>query len=1105
MSFGDDLILRTRLIPPRLRRWTLNRARLLEALEGATDYRLTILEAPTGYGKSTLLTSWLVSGQRTYAWYSLAQFEFDPFLFLLHLIYAFHQTDQAPGARALEVLERDWNEAQGSAEKRIAYRPALQVFINELATSLTADTFLVLDDFHFLEGQTELLRLAEELISVAPPNLHIIISTRSRPSFELLARWQVQQEMLFIDKDALAFTPEETARLFDECYGFRLSESQAIRLSSETEGWIIALQMVWQNLQGENSTVLESILKDLPRNLSGLFDYLAQEVLSRQSPDVQRFLLESAVLRRMSGPICDYVQERNAGESEQLLRRLSENGLFIIGQGVDESESAGGRSRLFSYRYHHLFGIFLYSRLQEDPAKLIALHSRAAAYLNGRNQIEDALHHRIAAQDWTQASILLEDGLGKQLVETGQLERLEYWLTLFPASFIVKQPALALLQGDCLRLTSRFEAAQQSYRLAIARYEQLLEENCSQTELLEGLALALQGRALVFLDTVQPLAAEEWLERALEAAEASGNSRLHAMLLHDLAENKLNRGRPLEAEDLHQQARKLLGESDSGSQQDARILLRSGRLAEAVAYLERRSEGKNRHPRRAARSHREEVLILSLLYSIRGEKELAVQLAEQGIFLARELKTPFTEAVAWQRLGHALMVSGDYQRSLEAYECGLELGEQLQVRRLRAEGLMGKGLLLGSYSQGNLATAQQALEEGIQVARSAGDEWIEGFLQLSLTAVLAEHGEYGEALGTAQIARAIMENCGDRFGIILARLWAALANSDAAELSLLKAECARYGYKFLLECPSMYGPKAPETFQRLHELSAGVNHSIQFQINTHSYDVKAPVEAMLLRITTLGIFSLHRPDGSELTPRDWQREKARQLFQLLLTRREKALSKDQILESLWPESDYMSAEARFKVALNALVRALEPERSSRAQSTYIIRTGSGSDLSYMLNLDPRYVWLDAIAFEQLAAQGAHIELQANSKDDALDAYTRALELYRGDFLPGCLYEDWAAVEREKLLSLFLTTAERLTRLLAVREQWERCMGVCRLILARDNCWEEAYRMMILAQWRLGNRSAALRTYDKCVSTLAEELGIEPMYQTQKLYNEILAG
>ncbi len=1153
MMFGEELILQTKLQAPRLRHWTLDRPRLLEILNQAADYRLTILDAPTGYGKSTLLACWLTDTKRPYAWYNLGQHDTDPFVFLLHLIHSFRQggglgvrsqesgvrrgqveqefpippsfvgTGLVPvrerglgqnsvlnpqhaallmGDRALEILEREWKEARNSSERQVAARPALHLFINELHYNLQEDTFLILDDFHLLESQPALLAIAEELIANAPQNLHIIISTRRPPMLEPMPRWQVQQEILNIGKESLAFTPTETARLFEECYGLSLNENQATRLSTETEGWVIALQMIWQNLQTAEQPLtaeLDNILKDLPQNLTGLFDYLAQEVLSRQEPDIQRFLLDSSILRRMTGPLCDEVLERPPGECEKLLRQLSEAGLFIIAQGY-------GLNR--SYRYHHLFGEFLAAQTQTDVIHLQRLHHKAANYYHEQKKPEDALHHYLAAQEWDRAANLLENGLGMNLLNTGRLERLEQWLASFPADFLRHQPGLLLLKGDYLRLTSRFEEALQNYRQAIDGYGSMTlnlnPQPPSPIPYLVGLAKALRGRALVYLDTVQPAAAEEWLERALEAAEKTADKHLQATLLRDLAENKLNRGRPLEAEELHRQARLLLGELEDDKPADVRILLRSGRINEASDYLQQviteetfnlpPDKNSQRTPRRAGRSHREGLLILSLLDSIRGDGEQAVLRAEQGIFLARELHAPFTEAVAWQRLGHALNVSGDYQRALESYQKGQALGDKLQVRRLRAEGLMGQCLLLGRYPGGNLAEARRAGEEGLQVARRAGDEWIEGFIQLSLAAALVEHGENTEAIGVIQTARAVLENCGDRFGLTLTRLWEALSNGNPGELQEVCRECERHGYAFLLEKPTMFGPKNPQTLEFLA------------QIKGTPAKVVTPVTpkrvALLLRISTLGSFRVGRPDGGEIGPRDWQREKARQLFQLLLTRRDKPLAKEQILDYLWPESDVQAADSSFKVALNALVRALEPERSSRAQSSYVIRSGGGNSLAYGLSIEPGQVWLDAVEFEQLATQGARAELAGNEKA-ALNFYNQALELYQGDFLPGCLYEDWAAAERERLLALFLTTAERLTRLLAALAEWEQCLSICRLILARDNCWEEAYRLMMLALWKQGNRAAAIRTYEKCSAILAEELGIEPMPQTIKLYNEIV--
>jgi ATP/maltotriose-dependent transcriptional regulator MalT/DNA-binding SARP family transcriptional activator len=1087
--WGQGLLFRTKLQPPRLRRSTLPRARLLKYLERTIDFRLTLLIAPTGYGKSTLLGTWIVQLAQPYAWYNLGSSDSDSFLFLLHLIYAFREQQSSLGNRTLQILEQEWSEfGNRSEERQMLVQQVLRLFINELCEQPQQDLFLVFDDFHELEAYPDILKLAQDFILALPTHIHVVISSRQRPDFEWLARWQAQREVLVINKEALAFTPSETSQLFAEAYAYTLTPAQAKRLAVETEGWVIALQMVWQNLQNsENSLNLDTMLESLTHNLDGLFDYLAQEVLSHQEPALQRFLLESSVLRRMNASLCDFVLQLTSGEGASRLRYLSEAGLFIIVQG-------GGLAQ--TYRYHHLFSEFLYMRLQALPDRATQLHSRAALYYEQQEQFEEALYHWLAAQAWPKARNILENGRGQYLIETGQMERLERYLGVFPAKFLELAPALLLLWGDCLRLVSRFEEALQCYTKAIVAYEAAAD--------LPNLARAFRSLALVYLDTVQPAAAAEWLERALELSQNLPDPHWRAILLRDLAENKLNQGRPLEAEELRRQARLLVGQHAITNPDDVRILLRSGRINQAIESLEYTlneaeaevdyTDGPRQRP---GRSHREGLLVLSLLNATRGEGELAEVRARHGIKLTHDLHTPFAEAVAWLRLGHALTVQGGQtQAALEAYQQGLELGTRLKVRRLRAEGLMGLALLEGSHSEGSLALVRKTVEEGLQVARRAGDEWIEGFLTLALAAALVEHGENSEAAQVAQLAYTLLENCGDQFGQIAARLWLILANHDQQGLQNLQSECKRFGYVFLLERPTLYGPKSPATLAQLAVLTEPASEPPDVKAILPGTNVKSS-----LHITTLGSFSVRRADGSEIEAHGWQRDKARQLFQLLVTYRSQPLTKDRLLDYLWPNNPPGSSDASFKVVLNTLMQVLEPARSRRAQSSYVERSGTGPTLAYKLQ---SHIWLDVAEFERLLESGRKAEQTTPTNYQvALDYYVQALQLYQGDFLPDCLYEDWAMPERERLLNLFLTNASHVAYLQTILNQWEACAAICRLILNHDNCWEEAYRLLMLALWKQNNRVGALRTYEKCVKTLDEELGISPMLQTVQLYEQIL--
>lgn len=252
-----------------------------------------------------------------------------------------------------------------------------------------------------------------------------------------------------------------------------------------------------------------------------------------------------------------------------------------------------------------------------------------------------------------------------------------------------------------------------------------------------------------------------------------------------------------------------------------------------------------------------------------------------------------------------------------------------------------------------------------------------------------------------------------------------------------------------------------------------------------------------LYVQTLGRFAVWR-DGARLDGKIWGREKARQLFQYMLTHRQRLTSKERIVDDLWPELDPDRADRDFKVALNALNTALEPDRPPRSLSVYVARQGT----SYGLDPDSS-LRVDVMDFERLITAGSRVE----GEDDAaaIAHYRRALDLYQGEYLPDAIYEDWASGERERLTALYLAAATRLARLLLGAGAAPEMVLWCQRVVAIDPCWEEAYRLLMRGHMANGNRPLALRVYRQCRLALADELGIEPMPATIHLYEQIIAG
>jgi DNA-binding SARP family transcriptional activator len=249
----------------------------------------------------------------------------------------------------------------------------------------------------------------------------------------------------------------------------------------------------------------------------------------------------------------------------------------------------------------------------------------------------------------------------------------------------------------------------------------------------------------------------------------------------------------------------------------------------------------------------------------------------------------------------------------------------------------------------------------------------------------------------------------------------------------------------------------------------------------------------LLRVQTLGQFRVWRGDDP-VAEHEWQREKARHLFQLLLIHRGRLLQREQIVEQLWPQLDPQAAENHFKVALNALQHVLEPDRPPRAPAFFVQRQGT----AYRLN-PTAAIELDITTFERLISEAA--QMAGTQPQPASELYRQALDLYTGDFLPDCLYEDWTSAERERLQVLALGTMTTLAELSVERCPLES-LRLTQRVLTIDPIWEDAYRIQMRAFLVQGNRPLALRTYERCVEVLEREFGVEPLPETRELYEEI---
>lgn len=1071
-------VLRTKLIPPPRNDRTLSRLRVIQTLKQALDYRFTILQAEAGYGKSTALAE-LAADHQPVVWYQANEEDNDPLVFLLQLCHALQHTLPHVANLPSAFLEA-WDGAQGP----LPWRGLVDQIINALADSSIPQTLFILDDAHLLTDTGELPHILDRLIGLAPADFHILLAGRPTITLPNLTRWRAKGEALILDKATLTFTKNEIGSLFGTRYGLELTSEELDSLLEYTEGWAIGLQLIWQSIRSQSPLTLEFPLRWQTDSLETLFDMLAHEVFERQPADVREFLLITSILRELNPEVCDALRNASgypAGDSQSMLAYLRRQDLFVAETAVN------------SLRYHHIFHNFL---CQQSPTETrIKWHCDAAAYFISRKNPEDAIYHLIEAKAWDDVADLL-DTYAATLLSTGRLDTLASYMDALPSLSLHQHPTLMFTLGELARMYSRFDEAQGWYKQAEVTWRQRGQQ--------DGIARALRGQARVYLDTVNPSQAEKLLEEAIRLSDGFEDREAQVRLFELLAENKLNSGHVEEVERLRQRADELRAEGPSNDQLWFRVLLRTGRLKEARRGLEELAETENHEPVQTPRAHRETKLLLSLIYSLMGMSKHAYQTALEGIQRGDILKSPYVTAVGHMRQGHALNLNRSgaddlLTRAISAFEMTISISKTLEVPRLSVEANWGLCRTYGYH--GDLQRAQRYAQEAIDIATEAGDEWVASLTRLSMGASFMLAARYEAAELWLNRAMRGFEECSDSFGRSVARLWLAYGHFKqkkfdfvAQTLPEVLSACQQNGYYFLFTRPSLLGPIDERMFVPLllHARQSGWESGyVDRLLNILGLREISAHPGFRLSIETLGNFQVKR--GSEAIPSNgWRREKSRQLFQLLLTNRQSPLDRDQICEHLWPEADPATAQRNFKTTLNTLYQVLEPDRDAGSDSAFIVRDGT----TYTLRLHADH-WLDSEHFTRLTREG----LKPTSR--SLEQLQEAVTLYRGDYLPDSLYEPWAAEERERLATLFLEGADKLCELYLQTNRFNETIELCQRILARDNCWERAYRHLMQAYNALGDRGQLARTYQRCQQTLKDELDVPPSQETQDIYKNLI--
>jgi LuxR family maltose regulon positive regulatory protein len=420
-----DWFVQTKFYPPALRNDLLPRPRLITALAAAAAATpLTLVSAPAGYGKTTLVTAWLAMDPApARAWLGLDEDDNDLGRFLAALIAATGRLQPGCGARAATLLAAQPN--PGAQARRI-----LGLLINDLLESLPGPAILVLDDLHVLT-EPALYAALDYFIEHLPPDLHLVVTTRHDPPLAL-ARMRARGQIAELRLAALRFTDAEAVAFLQQQLGRALSAPEGATVQAHIEGWPAGLRLLAGSL-GLAAPDDRAALVDALGHTEGLiFDFLAEEVLRRQDPAIQRFLIETAILPELTPTLCQAVTGR--ADSAAILEDLLRRSLFVTTR-----TGAGG-----AYQYHALFAAFLQRQLEhEPPEQVAALHRRAGAAETNPSR---AIEHYLAARAWPEAAALIAQG-GEDLLRQGWLDTVRRWIGALPAALREERPRLLYLLG----------------------------------------------------------------------------------------------------------------------------------------------------------------------------------------------------------------------------------------------------------------------------------------------------------------------------------------------------------------------------------------------------------------------------------------------------------------------------------------------------------------------------------------------------------------------------------------------------------------------------------------------------------------------------------
>lgn len=1080
----SSFFLRTKLLPPRAASEILKRPRLTQRLSSGDDAPVTLVAADAGYGKTTLVADYLRDQPRPYVWYQLDQTDADPIVFLNYVAQGIRSIESEFGEALLSYLAEANEELLRSPER------AADLLINEILRSVEQPFILVLDDYHHIGTATPVHKIVDRILQYAAEHLHLMITTRDLPPLAIMKR-RAQSKAVVITRDDLLFTDEEVRELFRATLHVDLKDNELSEYRDRTHGWITALQLVRQLAEREivsNAETRLDLADILKRSERDIFDYFAEEVFSRESPDTQKLLLDLSLLESLPLHHCSLIYPES--RCSQALPEIAQKNVFLT--------VAGDHGSGEEYRFHPLFRDFLQRRLRSEigAAGVTASRTRIAELFLKDQQWENALYFLLEAGSFERAAEVIAER-GQEWIKAGALLSLKSFAEKVPDEFLDRNPWSLLHIAEIARLQGETDRSTALLNRAVRLFAEQ-KDAVGEAEALHSLASTARRRnrpadALEILEKAEKLIppdsetylkclntrglclilegkwneAEQQFRAAIELAERLSNEHYIRLAAHNLALAPGFRGDFGEA--LKWFARIFREKPDRPLPQEAIGHLNVGRLHLFRGELDRAEE------------HLSRALELAQLFNLRS-------------LLPEILEAYADHYVERKDESHA---SEFYERALNAYN---DAGVDLATREL------------------NEARAAFALSRGDTVrARALAESLVDSRGKLKNEFVLTT-----ARLGVARVdlADGKLDGLDERVAGLLDFLHRQNHYYDEANAAMVLAEVylkqgkhkemvepvmrlldlsARYDYDYWLKkqiarVPALF--EYEDIFERLpadlqEEVAAAKNIKPVAAQKISFVEAARPLTD--LTINVLGPVEIFRDPTIPFAGDAWTTRRARDIFCYIATRKNRRVPKDVLIEAFWGDEDPAVIEKNFHPTISHIRKALN-SRQPLKQNFIVFRDGS-----YQLN--PEFTY--QIDTEEFAAAIADAEAAKKAGDgEALRTnLERAHSLYRGEFMEGS-YDDWADEARQHYQEQLSRVLNGLAKQAVADKQWTAALKYSSEILALDPYREDLHRLTLKVLAAQGKPAEVKKHYDKMQKLLKEELGVEPSAETKKLYKEL---